>query len=152
MLAFEPARDRGAFKSADRRILVVEDDFFVGIMTQEALSNAGFVVIGIATDAEQAIALASKQLPHLVVMDIRLAHGDDGVDTAIAILRKFNIRSIFVTAHSDDATRSRANAARPLGWLEKPFRLDALVATVINALAAAERENGGGPGVIDGLP
>ena len=137
MLACEPSQDGSALQSGDRgRILVVEDDFFLGTMTQEALRNAGFTVVGIATDSEQAMAMASSQLPDLAVMDIRLAHGDDGVDTAIAIFRKFNVRSIFVTAHSDGATRSRANAARPFGWLEKPFRLDALVTAVVNALAA----------------
>jgi two-component system, response regulator PdtaR len=137
MLALDPSRAGSALQSGDRgRILVVEDDFFLGTMTREALSNAGFVVVGIATDSDQAIAMASSQLPDLAVMDIRLAHGDDGVDTAIAIFRKFSVRSIFVTAHSDGATRSRANAARPLGWIEKPFRLDALVTAVVNALAA----------------
>jgi DNA-binding NarL/FixJ family response regulator len=80
--------------------------------------------------------IASSRRPDLAVMDIRLVHGDDGVNTAIAIFQNFSVRSVFVTAHSDGTTRSRADAARPLGWLEKPFRLDALVTAVLDALAA----------------
>jgi two-component system, response regulator PdtaR len=139
MPSFGPSRDANALESDDRAtILVVEDECFLGTLIQESLSNAGFVVVGIATDSEQAMTIALSQRPDLAVMDIRLAHGDDGVDTAIAIFQNFNIRSVFVTAHSDGATRSRADAARPLGWLEKPFiiSLDALVTAVVNALAA----------------
>jgi two-component system, response regulator PdtaR len=137
MPSFGPSRDANALESDDRAtILVVEDDFFLGTLIQESLSNAGFVVVGIATDSEQAMTIASSQRPDLAVMDIRLAHGGDGVDTAIAIFQNFSVRSVFVTAHLDGATRSRADAARPLGWLEKPFSLDALVTAVVNALAA----------------
>jgi two-component system, response regulator PdtaR len=124
------------------RILIVEDDFFLGIMAKEALSNAGFIVTGIATDAQQANDLALTH-PDLAVVDIHLAHGDDGIDTAITLLRTFGVRSIFATAHSDDGTRSRATPARPLGWLEKPFGLTALVTAVTVALSAAEQEKCG---------
>jgi len=55
-------------------------------------------------------------------MDIRLANGDDGIDTAITLLQRFDLRCIFVTAQSDSETRTRANAAHPLGWLAKPSR------------------------------
>jgi DNA-binding response OmpR family regulator len=131
--------DRGQLGAEARgRILVVEDDFFLGIMAKEALNNAGFIVIGIATDAEQALTLTSRQAPDLVLMDIRLAHGDDGVDTAIALFEEFGVRSIFVSAHADDATQSRARKARPLGWLVKPFRLEELATVVKKALATGE--------------
>lgn len=75
-------------------------------------------------------------------MDIRLAHYGDGIDTAIKLLRKYGLRSVFVTAHADAATRSRASAARPLGWLVKPFTAGALVKAVREALTAKQEEGG----------
>jgi len=68
------------------RILVVEDDFILSIMMQDALSNAGFDVVGIARNAEQANCIGISATSHLAVMDIRLANGDDGIDTAITLL------------------------------------------------------------------
>jgi DNA-binding response OmpR family regulator len=141
MLAFDPARDR-APAAEQPRVLVVEDDFFLGIMVEEALRNAGFVVVGIATDMQQAMTFASDQGPDLALMDIHLAHGDDGVDTAVALMREFGIRSLFVSAHADEQTRSRADAARPLGWLVKPFKLIGLTTAVTEALSALAKEKG----------
>jgi Trk K+ transport system NAD-binding subunit len=41
--------------------------FFLGSLIHETLSDAGFVVVGIATDSEQALAMASSQLSDLAV-------------------------------------------------------------------------------------
>jgi CheY-like chemotaxis protein len=121
------------------RILVVEDDFLQSILIREALSNAGFNVVGIARDAEQADELASLHRPDLAVMDIHLTHGQDGVNAASVLRRRFHIPTIFATAQFDYETRFRAEAAHPLGWLRKPFTRDALVTTVIKALEAARK-------------
>ena len=40
------------------RILVVEDDFLIALQTETAPTDAGFHVVGTATSAEEAIALA----------------------------------------------------------------------------------------------
>lgn len=119
-------------------ILVVEDDFVVGMMIRDTLNNAGFDVIGIARNTEQANAKASG--PDLAVMDVRLADGDDGIDAAASILRRFNIRCIFVTAHPDEMSRTRAKGTHPLGWVAKPFRPRVLVDAVIDALELCEHE------------
>ena len=125
--------------SERRRVVVVEDDYFVGLQIEQALSNGGFDVVGVATNAEDAIALATEMRPHFVMMDVRLAQDGDGVQTALYLLRQTGIRSIFVTAHSDQATRARADAASPLGWITKPFTAEGLIAAVRQALAQAEQ-------------
>ena len=51
----------------------------------------------------------------------------DGIDAAIALQRDFGIPSIFASAHGDRETRSRAEAAKPLDWLEKPYSATALI-------------------------
>jgi DNA-binding NarL/FixJ family response regulator len=118
------------------RILVVEDDYFVGLQNEDILTKAGFSVVGIATTADYALALAAREKPDLVLMDIRLAYSGDGIDAAISLLQNHGLRSVFVTALADPATRSRAVAACPLGWLMKPFSAAALIKAVRDALAA----------------
>jgi two-component system, response regulator PdtaR len=117
------------------RILVVEDDFLIALQTEAALTEAGFEVIGSATTAEEAIALAKAQEPCLAVMDIRLASERDGIDAAKELFKEFGIRCIFATAHDDLHTRRRAEPYAPLGWLAKPYTMTSLVTLVLEALS-----------------
>lgn len=123
------------------RILIVEDDYFVGLQNEDMLIKAGFEVVGIATNSEYALSLAAQEQPDLVLMDIRLAQAGDGVEAASKLLERHGLRSVFVTAHADPATRSRAVSARPLGWLVKPFTAGALVKCVTDALTAKRKED-----------
>jgi two-component system, response regulator PdtaR len=120
------------------RILIVEDDYFVAMEVEHQLQQAGFEVVGIASTAEQALKIGAAERPVLAIMDIRLAGPRDGVDAAIELQSRYEIPSIFATAHGDNETRRRANEARPLGWLTKPFSSSALLATIKAALKARE--------------
>jgi DNA-binding response OmpR family regulator len=122
------------------RILVVEDDFLVGVEMESELQRAGFDVTGIAASADEAIALATAEQPSLAIVDIRLNGRRDGIDAAIVMLREHGVRCIFATAHADDHVRARAAAASPLGWLQKPYTMPSLVALVRQALAQLERD------------
>jgi DNA-binding NarL/FixJ family response regulator len=112
----------------------VEDDFLAAMEIESVLKEAGYQIAGVAAHAEEAVRLAKSATPTLVIMDIRLAGNSDGVDAALDIFRATGIRSIFATAHYDAHTRSRAQAATPLGWLPKPYAPHALLALVKKAL------------------
>ena len=117
-----------------RRILVVEDDFIIGLELETGLTDAGFEVVGVAATAEEALALAVSECPALVVMDIRLASKRDGVDAAIDILRATGVRSIFATANQDPQIKARAASAQPLAWLSKPYEVETLAALITRLL------------------
>jgi two-component system, response regulator PdtaR len=120
--------------SARTCILLVEDDFLVGMEVEAGLEEAGYKVAGVAATAEEALELAASRRPALVVMDIRLASVRDGIDAALEIFRTLGIRSLFASAHVDAEVRARAEAARPLGWVAKPYRVETLLAAVREAL------------------
>lgn len=115
-------------------ILLVEDDFLVGMEMEAGLEDAGYEVAGIAATAEEALAMAAEHRPALIVMDIRLAGPRDGVDAALEIYRNLGIRSLFASAHVDAGVRARAAAARPLGWVAKPYRIETLLKAIEEAL------------------
>jgi len=98
-------------KQCPLRVLVVEDDFLIAMQTEVALTTAGFEVVGPATTAEEAVALAGEAQPTLAVMDIRLASTRDGIDAARQLYQEFAIRCIFATAHE---MRTRADAPSPM--------------------------------------
>ena len=123
------------------RILIVEDDFFVALDLEAGLTDAGMKVVGPARTAEEAVALARAENPRLAVMDIRLASARDGIEAALDLYRDFGIRSIFASAHADPSFRKRAEPASPLGWLQKPYTVDAVVTTVRQAIADLENNH-----------
>ncbi|MBX6375193.1 MAG: response regulator [Acetobacteraceae bacterium] len=127
------------------RVLIVEDEYFVALASEDALLEAGFGVVGVAATAEDAVALAGAERPDLVLMDIRLAPpgaARDGIDAAAEILARYGIPSLFATAHADPGTRLRGErAAQPLGWLSKPYSPEELVAAVGAAVAEARRRH-----------
>lgn len=132
--AAESAASERQEPAAKTCILLVEDDFLVGMEVEAGLEDAGFEVAGIAPTAEEAVELASARRPALVVMDIRLASDRDGIDAALEIFRTLGIRSLFASAHVDSQVRARAEPARPLGWVPKPYRVETLLAAVREAL------------------
>ena len=117
-----------------RRILIVEDDYLVALQFENALTEAGYDVVDIASTAEEAVQLVPDRKPELILMDVRLAGPRDGIQAAAEILDRFGIRSIFISAFSDPPTRARADRANPIAWLAKPVADRKLVATVSTAL------------------
>lgn len=130
-LSDDPEAGKGAdLAGSTIRMLIVEDDFLVASLSQDALVEAGYEVVGIAADAEEAVAMALAEQPQLVLMDVRLDGPRDGIDAALELFVSHGLRCIMATAHSDLAVRARAEAARPLAWLLKPYTMGALVALV----------------------
>ena len=127
-----------------RRILIVEDDYLVALQFENALTEAGYDVVDIASTAEEAVQLVPDHQPELVLMDVRLAGPRDGIQAATEILDRFGIRSIFISAFSDPTTRARADRANPIAWLAKPVADQKLVTTVSTALRNIPPDSGSG--------
>lgn len=114
----------------NRRIVIVEDDAFIRLDLTTHLTAAGHTVVGIAVAAAEAVRLAERERPDLVLMDVRLVGDGDGIEAATEIWRRFSVRSLFISANLDAAARAKAAAANPVGFLEKPFSPCSLLAAV----------------------
>ncbi len=106
---------------ASAKILIVEDEAIVAADLTAKLTHLGHVVIGATSRGEQAVTIASAERPTLVLMDILLAGEMDGIATADRIRQTCNVPIIFLTAHSDSETLTRAKVTSPFGYLLKPF-------------------------------
>jgi len=106
---------------AEVSVLIVEDDDTVARVEDWRLKKLGYNVCGRAINSADAIRLAARHNPDIVLMDINLQGEVDGIETAQQIKREFNIPVVFVTSHSDDATLVRVKATRPEGFIIKPF-------------------------------
>ena len=103
------------------RILVVEDEAIVARDIAQQLTGMGFEPVGHATRGEQAVELAQRLRPDLVLMDIQLAGAMDGISAARAIRDQFALPVVFLTAFAADEVLERAKLAEPYGYILKPF-------------------------------
>ena len=90
------------------RILVVEDTKVFAAYLKKNLEKLGYVAVAMATNGEEAIEKAAQLHPDLALMDVSLASGLDGIETAKQIKTRFDIPVIYLTASTDMETLERA--------------------------------------------
>jgi AmiR/NasT family two-component response regulator len=73
---------RPELRTSGRRILIVEDEVLISISAAQTLSDAGYHVVGVARTAVEPVEMAAAYRPDLVIMDIRLHDGPDGLAAA----------------------------------------------------------------------
>src|SRR5450631_629533 len=111
-------------------ILIVEDEQLIAVDVQEKLHRLGYPVPAIAQSGAEALLCARSTPFDLVLMDIRLRGGMDGIATAQALKTEFETPVVFMTAHADQETINRAKLTEPLGYVVKPVSDDDLRSTV----------------------
>ena len=102
-------------------ILIVEDEAIVAEDLANKIQQLGYDVAGTTATGEEAVELARRLRPALVLMDIHLAGAMDGITAAEQIHRESKLPVLFLTAHSDTSTVERAQQAGALGYILKPF-------------------------------
>jgi DNA-binding response OmpR family regulator len=131
--------------SPEPRVLIVEDEILIAEELRERLSRFGYSVIAAVDTAEEGIAIATRERPDLVLMDIRLKGEKDGVQAAKEIREQVDIPIVYVTAYSDRLTVDRASQTEHDAYVLKPFHRRELQSTIEvamqrHAIRAQERK------------
>ncbi|MEF3273146.1 MAG: response regulator [Chloroflexus sp.] len=116
------------------RILIAEDNDLVSLTLEEQLKGLGYEVVGIARTGAEAVMLASRLKPDLVIMDIRMPEMD-GTEATARIRDQTGIPVVMLTAFADKETIRRAEAAGALAYLVKPVNEQELPPAITIALA-----------------
>jgi PAS domain S-box-containing protein len=101
--------------------MLVEDEKVVAADIQECVKGLGYEVVGAAATGTEALRLAVKTMPDLVLMDIKLKGILDGIDVAGALYDQLKIPVVYLTAHADAEILERAKLTAPSGYVLKPF-------------------------------
>src|SRR6476620_4601914 len=107
-------------------ILIVEDEYLIGLALALVLAIAGHHIVGPAASANEALQLAQAERPELAYVDINNNGDRDGVDVA-RLLTEHGTTCIFLTAQLD---RARAAKDVAVGVITKPYDPNALLQTV----------------------
>jgi len=105
-----------------KKLLIVEDQELVAMTVASIVLRLNYDLIGSAASAERALALVEAHQPDVVVMDLRLKGGRDGVETARAIQARSPARIVFLTGAGDVESVARMRSVSPVGIVLKPFR------------------------------
>jgi len=126
---------------APGRILVVDDDNAICVVTSEALRRAGHAVKTGGTIAERAALLESFR-PDILVTDVKLPDGD-GLDDVSRIIGNWpDLRVIILSAQNTLNTAVRATEKGAFEYLPKPFDLNELTRAVNDGLASRRQAAG----------
>jgi len=79
------------------KIMIVEDDMMLGMEIEEDLIGIGYEVSGVPSTGEEALAMAKKMEPDLILMDIKLPGKLDGIEVAEEIQGDSDIPVIFIS-------------------------------------------------------
>ncbi|ABS63637.1 response regulator receiver protein [Parvibaculum lavamentivorans DS-1] len=111
-----------------KTVLVVEDEFFVGLEIAQTLEAAGADVIGPARSVEEAEELLGGGTLDMAVLDVDL-DGQYSFDLALALQQR-GARVVFATAHADDSGLFRGPIAA-IPRIGKPTTARALLRTLL---------------------
>jgi two-component system, NarL family, response regulator DevR len=102
------------------RVLVVDDHEIVRMGLQKLLaSQEGLDLVGLAANAEEAVALTEREHPDVVLMDLRLS-GRSGIEACREITTRWPaVRVIMLTSYMDATLVSAAIEAGASGYLLK---------------------------------
>jgi two-component system, response regulator PdtaR len=105
------------------RVLIVEDEFIVGLHLESILERLGHEVVGVVAEEAEALHLVATERPDLIVTDIHLARGGDGLKVAREAQDRYGARTVVITGHRDGQTFLKAEEAGARAFLRKPFGL-----------------------------
>ncbi len=105
------------------KVLIVEDEILTAKMLKMDLEELGVNVLEPIAKGEDAVNVALQENPSLILMDIRLAGGLDGIEAAERILMKKKIPIVFMTGYATEEIKERALKVNPVDYLDKPVDL-----------------------------
>jgi FixJ family two-component response regulator len=124
----------------DHRVYVVDDDRSSRQSVEFLLKVAGFKVQAFAS-AQEFLDFPRLELPGCLVLDVQMP-GLTGLELQEQLSKLgFRIPIIFITGHGDSAMALQAMKAGAMAFLTKPFREDALLRSVTQAIERDQDPN-----------
>ncbi|MFO8041783.1 MAG: PAS domain-containing protein [Alkalispirochaeta sp.] len=101
-------------------ILLVEDEAIIALNTVRILKDAGYSVTHVTAGESAVDAVHHRQADvDLILMDIDLGSGIDGIEAARQILRTHDIPVVFLSSHQEQDHLDRAEVVSPYGYVVK---------------------------------
>lgn len=127
------------------QIMIVEDEPIIAQEISMVVEDLGYQVCALVMHSSEVAKAYAQCNPDLLLMDINLGHGEDGITLVKNLMQEKKTPFIFVTSYADKPTLDRAKAVNPDGYVIKPFDERDLQAAIEIAFARFEKTNTGIP-------
>ena len=111
-------------------MLIVEDELLIALGAEMTLMDAGHEVLGTATTEDEAVEMALRKRPDLILLDLKLARGGSGRRVAERVLEQFAVAIVFASGNLTPAMRETLAPLNPCAMISKPFLDTQLLAAV----------------------
>lgn len=120
------------------RLLLIDDHPIVRAGLRAVVEGRGFTVVAEASTGEEGLAVASDLRPDVVLCDLRLGDGIDGVATTAALRAQPQPPAVLIlTTFDHDAQIVRAIEAGAAGYLLKDIDTETIARAIQDAAAGA---------------
>ena len=123
--------------SAATDVLIIEDEPIIAMDIEELVTGCGHRVIGTAASEAEAVEIATRKRPGLILADINLGAGGDGALAVARILKHLDAPVIFVTAYPERLLTGEA--LEPAFVITKPFEPLTLAIATYQAVTGGVR-------------
>lgn len=113
-------------------VLIIEDEALIAQDISFIAQDLGHDIIGVARTHTEAVALAKRRRPGLILADIQLADGSSGLNAVNEMLESFDAPVIFITAFPERLLTGER--PEPAFLISKPYKVDVVKATISQAL------------------
>lgn len=121
------------------KVMVIEDEMIIAMDLKGIVQAMGHTVTGVARTHDQAIDLAAKGRPDLILADIQLADGSSGIDAVNELLRDLgDLPVIFITAFPERLLTG--DRPEPAFLISKPYSEEQVRSAVSQAMFFASTE------------
>ena len=99
--------------AAGRRALIVEDETLFAMGLAVDMQALGFATCELAANGQDAFLKAMEDQPDIVLMDVNLEGGREGIEAARWLREVCEIPVVFITAYTDHDTVARIHEQVP---------------------------------------
>ena len=119
-------------------VLIIEDEPIIAMDIEELVASCGHRVVGVASTESEAVEIASRTKPGLILADINLGvGGGNGTSAVSRIVRNHYAPVIFVTAYPERLLTG--DALEPAFVITKPFEPLTLAIATYQAVTGGVR-------------
>ncbi|SIT78927.1 response regulator [Pontibacter indicus] len=117
-----------------KRILIVDDSFYMRTMLKNMLTDAGYEIVGEAPNGQTALELAKETNPDLITLDVILPD-NTGLDVLKGIkAEQPDMKIVIVSAVGQEVIVNEALENGALSYIVKPFSEEKVLEVVKKAL------------------
>lgn len=121
------------------KVAIVEDDGLLSFMLDEACSTAGYVVVGRAANAYDALDLLDLHSPDVLLFDFKIEGEQNGLELLVAAKRRLpELFSILVTGWDINDIAARLDTVQPDRILRKPVMPHVLIDLIESSYGPVE--------------